>query len=53
MAKQDKSPLEKLFQNDDLDQAVINADDTGMVAAEHAIVKEEVELGLEGEELEH
>lgn len=31
--------------NDELDDAIINADDTGMVANQHLIVAEEVLLG--------
>jgi len=37
-----KSPVEELFENDDLDEAVINADATGMVAAEHLITEAEL-----------
>jgi hypothetical protein len=37
-----KSKIEELFENDDLDDAVINADATGMVAAEHLITEAEL-----------
>ena len=37
-----KSTLDELFENDDLDDAVINADATGMVAAEHLITEAEL-----------
>jgi hypothetical protein len=37
-----KSPVEELFEDDDLDDAVINADATGMVAAEHLITEAEL-----------
>jgi hypothetical protein len=43
-----KNPIEDLFADDDLDAAVINADDTGLVAEQHEITEEETELGLEG-----
>lgn len=36
-----KDPLTKLFENDELDEAVINADDTGLLAEQHEIVEEE------------
>jgi hypothetical protein len=39
---------EALFERDDLDEAVINADATGMVAEQHEITEEEIELGWEG-----
>jgi hypothetical protein len=35
-------PLEELFENDDLDEVVMNADATGMVAAEHLITEAEL-----------
>jgi hypothetical protein len=38
----------KLFERDDIDEAVINADDTGMVAEQHEITEDEVKLGIEG-----
>jgi hypothetical protein len=50
MTKKAKPPLEALFENDDLDQAVINADATGLLAEQHEIVDEEVEAGLEGKD---
>jgi hypothetical protein len=50
MTKKQKSPLESLFGNDVLDKAVMNADDTGLVAEEHEVVEEEVEHGLESDE---
>jgi hypothetical protein len=37
-----KSKIEELLENDDLDDAVINADATGMVAAEHLITEAEL-----------
>jgi len=48
MEKEHKSIPENLFDNDELDDAVINADDTGMVAAQHQIAEEEI-LRAEGE----
>ena len=42
MEKEHKSVPESLFDNDELDDAVINADDTGMVAAQHEIAEEEI-----------
>jgi hypothetical protein len=38
---------EELEQGDELDDAIINADDTGMVAQQHLIAEEEVLLGTE------
>jgi hypothetical protein len=35
-------PLEELFENDDLDEVVMNADATGMVQAEHLITEAEL-----------
>jgi hypothetical protein len=52
MSNKDKPPIEKLFENDDLDQAVLNADATGLVAEQHEIVEDEIELGLEGKSLD-
>lgn len=43
-----KFDREALFERDDLDEAVTNADATGMVAEQHEITEEEIELGLEG-----
>lgn len=43
---QDENP-EK---GDELDDAIINADDTGMVAQQHLIAEEEVLLGTQPEE---
>ncbi len=40
--------MSNLFNNDDLDNVVINADETGLVAQEHEIVEAEIEEGLEG-----
>jgi hypothetical protein len=37
-----KSKVEEFLENDDLDDAVINADATGMVAAEHLITEAEL-----------
>jgi hypothetical protein len=52
MAGKDKAKKifdpEALFERDDLDEAVINADATGMVAEQHEITEDEVVLGLEG-----
>ena len=36
-----KDPITELFENDDLDEAVINADDTDLVADQHLIAEEE------------
>lgn len=36
-----KNPLEKIFYDDDLDEAVRAADDTGLVEAEQEIAEEE------------
>ena len=36
--------------DDDLDDAVVAADDTGMVAQERYITEAEIEEGLEGDE---
>ena len=38
---------EDLEKGDELDDAIINADDTGMVAQQHLIAEEEVLLGTE------
>ncbi|MGZ3497345.1 MAG: hypothetical protein ACXWNK_07940 [Vulcanimicrobiaceae bacterium] len=43
-----KISASELFNNDDLDEAVISADDTGMVAEQHEVVEEEILLGEEG-----
>jgi hypothetical protein len=37
-----KSKIEELLENDDLDEAIMNADATGMVAAEHLITEAEL-----------
>ncbi len=42
-----KSKIEELFENDDLDDAVIAADATGMVAAEHLITEAELHEALD------
>lgn len=45
-----KSKIEELLENDDLDEAVMNADATGMVAAEHLITEAELrEAGITDE----
>lgn len=36
-----KDPLTELFEDDDLDEAVTSADDTGMVAEQRIIAEEE------------
>jgi hypothetical protein len=41
---------EDLEKGDELDDAIINADDTGMIAQQHLIVEEEVLLGTQPEE---
>jgi hypothetical protein len=37
-----------LFERDDLDDAVLNADATGMIAEQREITEDEVILGVEG-----
>ena len=39
----DSGPLKKLFGDDDLDDAVMSADDTGMLASEKLITEAEIE----------
>jgi hypothetical protein len=46
--KKTKFDPAKLFERDDIDEALINADDTGMVAEQHEITEDEVILGIEG-----
>jgi hypothetical protein len=41
-ASEPKSKIEEFLENDDLDDAIINADATGMVAAEHLITEAEL-----------
>jgi hypothetical protein len=42
-AKPEPKPIiEELFENDDLDEVVMNADATGMVQAEHLITEAEL-----------
>lgn len=40
-------PMEEL-ENDELDQAVMNADDTGMISAQHVAIEEELTVAEEG-----
>jgi hypothetical protein len=47
--RKNKPDHSEIFGRDDLDEAVINADDTGMVAEQHEITEEEMLRGLEGE----
>ncbi len=42
-----KDPVSELFENDDLDEAVMSADDTGMVAEQHVVAEEEPLIELE------
>lgn len=42
-----KDPITRLFENDDLDEAVMNADDTGLVAEQRVVVEEEPLIELE------
>jgi hypothetical protein len=46
--KKPKLDVSELFNKDDLDEAVINADDTGLVAEQHEITEEEIALAEEG-----
>ncbi|HYZ14860.1 MAG TPA: hypothetical protein VE591_00610 [Candidatus Acidoferrum sp.] len=47
-AKKNLDPA-ALFERDDLDDAVLNADATGMVAEQREITEDEVILGVEGQ----
>ncbi len=38
------------FKNDELDDAIINADDTGMVASQHLLIEEELLRPTEADE---
>lgn len=49
MEKERHGGLEDPFENDDLDDEVLAADDTGMVASQHLIVEQEIARGEEGE----
>lgn len=47
--KPNVNPDETDEKGDELDEAIINADDTGMIAQQHLIAEEEVLLATEDE----
>lgn len=52
MDKERKNGPDDTAENDELDDAVTAADDTGMIAQQQHIVDEEILLGEEGKSLE-
>ncbi len=51
VAEKPKKNSGGLFENDDLDKEVVDADDTGMVSQQQEIAEDEILLGEEGKSL--
>ncbi len=47
MERKGRESIEQLFEEDDMDKAVLAADDTGLVQEEHLITEEEIDEQLE------